>query len=301
MNELLTPLPPGILQVKPFVPHTLEHLTEKRVFPSPLPELAYGKLLEEYAALDDVTVMDMVYDSGGLKVTGIMALPKAATGKHPILIYNRGGSREYGKLTLLNVLRSMVPFARAGYMVFASNYRGNAGSEGQEEFGGADLADVMHLLDIARAHPAFDGQNAFMLGHSRGGMMTTLAIKAGATLRAGVSIAGIADARKLVHSPGIVKNVYEVIVPGYREAQERVLTARSALAWPEAISVPLLLLHGDNDKDVHHSDSLELQAAIVAAGGVAEVEVYPGGSHALLRHWPQVLERSLGWLERHRA
>ena len=301
MSGLLKLLPPEVFDVQPFVPHTLEHLTEKRVFPNPLPELAYKKMLEEYAALDDVTVVEMAYRSGNLRVTGLLALPKDVREEHPVLVYNRGGSREYGKLTVLNVLRSMVPFARAGYMVFASNYRGNAGGEGQEEFGGADLADVMNLLAIARSHPAFDGQNAFMLGHSRGGMMTTMAIRAGAEIRAAVSIAGIGDARKLLASPNLVKHVFEVIVPGFREAPERVLTERSAMAWPEAISVPLLLLHGDNDKDVDVSDSVELQQAISDAGGTAELVVFPGGSHALLRNWPEVLEHSLGWLERHRA
>lgn len=301
MSELITALPPQILEVKPFVPHTLAQLTEQRVFPNPLPELAYRKMIEEYEALDDVAVMDMVYDSEGLRVTGIVAMPKVSAGRHPLVIYNRGGSREYGKLTLLNVLRSMVPFAKAGYMVFASNYRGNGGSEGKEEFGGADLQDVLNLLDIAREHPAFDGENAFMLGHSRGGMMTTMAIRAGAKVRAAVSIAGIADARKLLASPNLVKHVFEVIVPGFREAPERVLEARSSILWPQAISVPLLLLHGDNDKDVHHSDSLELQAAIAGAGGTAEAVIYPAGSHALLRSWPDVIERSLGWMERHRA
>lgn len=297
----LPPLPAGFIHAEPFTPHTLEHLNEARVFPSPLPELAYAKLLAEYEALQGVEVLDIAYESDGLRVTGLAALPSRLGAAHPVIVYNRGGSREYGKLTLLNVLRSMVPFAQAGYLVFASNYRGNAGSEGREEFGGADLADVLNLLTLARAHPAFDGRNAFMIGHSRGGMMTTMAIRAGASVRAAISIAGIADARNLLKSENLRERVFKPLVPGFSEAPEPVLQARSSLLWPEAICVPLLLLHGDQDKDVDVSESIALHAAIERAGGVAELEVYAGGSHALLRHWPQVLERMHGWLDRHRA
>jgi dipeptidyl aminopeptidase/acylaminoacyl peptidase len=214
-------------------------------------------------------------------------------------VYNRGGSRDYGKLTVLNVLRSMVPFAQAGYLVFASNYRGNAGSEGHEEFGGDDVRDVLRLLEIARSHGRFDGKNAFMAGHSRGGMMTCMAVKQGAQVNAAISIAGIGDARKLVDYPNILNNVLKPLVPGFADDPEAALALRSAVLWPEAIGVPLVLLHGDNDKDVHVSDSIALQAAIRAAGGVAELVVYPGGSHALVRSWSDVVARSLAWMERY--
>lgn len=294
------PLPPGLLSARPFVPHSLAHLTEARVFPSPLPALAYDKLCEEYAALRDVEVWDITYESDGLAVTGLMALPKDREGPHPVLVYNRGGSREYGKLTLLNVLRSMVPFAQDGMLVFASNYRGNAGGEGVEEFGGAEVRDVLRLLAIARAHPDGDGRNAFMIGHSRGGMMTALAMKAGAELNAAISIAGIGDARRLLHSEALCRQVLLPLVPGFAEAPQAALEARSPVLWPEAITAPLLLLHGDNDRDVDVADSRALHQAITAVGGISGLVVYPGGGHALLRHWPDVLTRCRDWLGRYR-
>lgn len=296
----LSALPPRILSAVPFVPHTLEHLTQARVFPSPLPEAAYGKMIAEYEALGDVTVSQVVYESDGLKITGLAVFPASLPASCPVLVYNRGGSREYGNLTLLNVLRSMVPFARAGMMVFASNYRGCAGSEGRDEFGGRDVDDVLNLLDIACSHRAFDGRNSFMLGHSRGGMMTTLAIKRGAALNAAISIAGIADARQMVASTALLENILKPNVPGFADDPEKALSQRSAVDWAEAIAVPLLLLHGDNDKDVPFSDSLRLNEAIRQAGGVSEVVIYPTGSHALIRSWDDVVARSLNWMERYR-
>jgi dipeptidyl aminopeptidase/acylaminoacyl peptidase len=296
----MSPLPQGILSAKPFVPHTLAHLTEQHVFPTPLPEAAYQKMQEEYAALQGVRVFDITYESDGLNVTGLMAVPERIVPEvHRVLVYNRGGSREYGKLTLLNVLRSMVPFAQKGFLVFASNYRGNAGGEGMEEFGGRDVNDVLRLLDIARAHPGFDGQNAFMLGHSRGGMMTNLALKAGAKVNAAIGIAGIADARKLAENTGIMQRVLEPLVPHFTDGVGAELAARSAVLWPEQIHAPLLLLHGDADRDVDASHSVALKTALEGAGKPVRLVVYPGGNHALLRHWQGVLDESFAWLEEH--
>ena len=299
MSSLIQPLRQQIISVEPFVPHTPQHLAEVRAFPSPLPDLVHEKLFKEYAALSDVTVWRINYESDGLKITGVVAMPVDAQETHPLIVYNRGGSREYGKLTLYTIMRNLVPWARKGYMVFASNYRGNDGGEGVEEFGGNDINDVLNLLAIARAHPAFDGKNAFMIGHSRGGMMTTLAVKHKANVNAAISIAGISDARQLVNHDMVRENVLKKLVPGYSEAPDVTLAVRSSLLWPEDITVPLLLLHGDNDKDVHVNDSVKLHEAITETGGTSELFIYPTGSHALVRTWDDVMARSFAWMERY--
>jgi dipeptidyl aminopeptidase/acylaminoacyl peptidase len=287
---------------EPFVPHTLDYLSEKHVFPAPLPQVFYDKLLGEYATLTDVQVSRIAYDSDGLRITGLSALPARLTpNAHPLLIYNRGGSRNYGMLTLLSAMRSMAPFARQGFLVFASNYRGNDGSEGQEQFGGDDVHDVLNLLTLARSHPGFDGKNAFMLGHSRGGMMTALAMKNGAKLNAAISIAGVADAHVMAQSPLMVERVLQPLIPGYAAHPGQSLSERSMLDWPEAISAPLLLLHGDADDVVPADQSIRMAEALQQLGKPHALHLYPGGNHALVRHWDAVIARCSDWLEAHRA
>ena len=41
-------------------------------------------------------------------------------------------------------------------MVVASQYRGNAGGEGKEEFGGKDVNDVLNLLPLLESLPKAD-------------------------------------------------------------------------------------------------------------------------------------------------
>ncbi len=48
--------------------------------------------------LANVDVYQITYMSDGLKIKGFMDIPKKP-GKYPCIIYNRGGQREYSKLT----------------------------------------------------------------------------------------------------------------------------------------------------------------------------------------------------------
>jgi len=43
-----------------------------------------------------------------------------------------------------------------GYVVAASQYRGNAGGQGKEEFGGADVDDVLNLIPLLESLPQAD-------------------------------------------------------------------------------------------------------------------------------------------------
>ncbi len=106
--------------------------------------------------------------SDGLRVHGFLGRPKGDKTR-PAIIYNRGGSRKTGILAG----PELIPYVEAGYIVdTASQYRGNAGSEGKEEFGGSDVNDVLHLLALLNKQPYVDSERLGMVGISRGGMMT---------------------------------------------------------------------------------------------------------------------------------
>ncbi len=291
-----------IISSEPFIPHTLKELEEARVFPSPLPEDFYSKMCSDYAQVTDVVTSRIVYESDGLKVTGISALPvKTETGKHPIVIYNRGGNREFGRLTVLSVMRALHPFAHAGYLVYASNYRGNDGGEGTEEFGGADVNDVLNLIEIAKQNPAWDGKNIFMQGHSRGGMMTYVCLRRNKAITAAISIAGVSD---LISSgiarPEIEKYVQRELIKVPENEREEAYKVRSAIFWADEIDTPLLLLHGDADDRVDVSHSINLAKKLEEAGKEHNLVIYEGGNHFLLRQRDDVWERSLNWFKGHR-
>ena len=125
--------------------------------------------------LGRIDVRSITYVSDGLKVKGYLVAPKEG-GKLPCVIYNRGGNREFGAWTDRGAALQLGRIAAWGYLVIASQYRGNAGGEGVEEFGGRDVNDVLNLLTLLASQPRADTARVGMYGWSRGGMMTYLAL-----------------------------------------------------------------------------------------------------------------------------
>ncbi len=291
-----------MLSSEPFVPHPYSHFSEVKVFPSEIPESFYSKTCKEYEQVTDVATSRIIYKSDGLKVTGISSLPlHSKKQKHPIMIYNRGGNREYGKLTVLSVMRSMIPFAKDGYLVYASNYRGNDGGEGADEFGGSDVGDVMNLIEIAKQNPAWDGANIFMLGHSRGGMMTYILLRINKEITAAVSIAGVADiVQSGIERPEMENNIYKKLIITTEENREQEYAKRSACCWANEIDAPLLLLHGTSDESVNLNHSIKLAEKLSGFKKEHKLVIYENGNHALLRYWNEVLAESRNWFESHR-
>ncbi|MEP6713809.1 MAG: hypothetical protein ABJA37_15390, partial [Ferruginibacter sp.] len=97
------------------------------------------------SVLSETTLQKITYLSDGLKISGYVAKPKDINKKYPCLIYCRGGNRDFGSLTSFEQFY-IQRMAAWGYIVIASQYRGGPDSEGKDEFGGADINDVLNLL-----------------------------------------------------------------------------------------------------------------------------------------------------------
>ena len=87
---------------------------------------------------------------------------------------------------------------RQGYIVIFPEYRGSAGYGDQlfkNNYGVTDVADVLAATDyLVKSEPRVDPERLAIYGHSRGGMVTLLAIeKAPARYKAAVDVAGVTD------------------------------------------------------------------------------------------------------------
>lgn len=292
---------PRIRSLAPFEPHDFA-IMANALPAGAMTEAMYDNVIRRYRRLENYAIDRLVYTVDGLAVTGAFAHPTPMeNGKHPILLFNRGGSGDYGMLVLGVMLRYMGSYAERGYLVFASNYRGNDGGEGREEFGGADVQDVLTLLEIAKQHPAWDGRNIFMLGGSRGGMMTFRALAEGAALNAAATFGAVTDAFALAQArPDMEQKIYKRHMPGYAEHREAALAARSATHWPEKLTqVPLLLMHGDADETVPHQQMEMLAHALAPLHTDYKTVTYPGGNHSLSTHANAMVQEVLDWFGSH--
>src|SRR3989344_8334640 len=120
-----------------------------------------------------MTAYEFVYTSQGHAVIGYLVVPKKHATRAPAVIYNRGGSGEFGAIRIGWLFTGTIAaLARAGYIVIASQYSGVAGGEGTDEMGGSDLHDVINLQKIIKELPFCDAKKIGMYGFSRGGIMT---------------------------------------------------------------------------------------------------------------------------------
>jgi dipeptidyl aminopeptidase/acylaminoacyl peptidase len=212
------------------------------------------------------------------------------------MIYNRGGNREFSKITM-KYLKGLSYLSSKNYVVLASQYRGNDGGQGREEFGGKDVNDVLNLIIMAKSLSFVKQDKIVMLGFSRGGMMTYLAIKHGAKIKAAAVVGGVANLIQLEQEREFIgeKVLEQLIIPHNREEYKK----RSAYYWPERINVPVLILHGEDDWRVNVTQAKKLSKKLTELGKVHELVVFPKGDHVLRSHRPEKNRLIFEWFDKY--
>jgi dipeptidyl aminopeptidase/acylaminoacyl peptidase len=125
-----------------------------------------------------------------------------------------------------------------------------------------------------------------MMGWSRGGMMTYLALKRETLkgthdIKVAATVAGPTDLLALAHDrPDMLDVYFDLIGQLLDEAPYR---ARSAVFWPELINAPLLIQHGEEDIRVSVEQSRRLAELLAREGKTVKLVTYPGDEHMLPR------------------
>ena len=237
----------------------------------------------------------ITYWSDGLRITGFFGRPKA-DGIYPAVIYNRGGYGNHGALEGWEI----VPFVETNYVAVASQYRGNAGSEGRDEFGGSDINDVMNLVSLLEQLPYVDPERIGMMGHSRGGMMTYLTLKYDTisgtdNIKAAATVGGVSDLFMCYETTSYFYNSLFGGGPSDFPDEYRI---RSATCWPELIDAPLFIQHGQADNRVSVEQSRKLTELLEKEGKPVELIIYEGDDHELTAH-DGGLPEALRWFPRY--
>ncbi|MGH1338953.1 MAG: alpha/beta hydrolase family protein [Aureispira sp.] len=210
-----------------------------------------GSLITNYQHLAKINFYVIVYKSDSLLVNGIIAEPKEE-GTFPVIIFNRGGNKEIGKMakakTLHSLIRTSAKLVAEGYLVIASCYRE------EDEFGGNDLNDVLYLAETVKSIPKADPKRIGMFGWSRGGMMTYLALKKVRYIKTAVIGNGPSDMEAIIKArPKMESMVCAKLIPNYKEHKKEALQKRSVIYWANQLdkNASLLLLCGTKDKQVN--------------------------------------------------
>src|SRR4029450_13112110 len=99
-----------------------------------------------------------------------------------------------------------------------------------------------------------------MLGLSRGGMETFLALRQGFPAKAVAVVGAVYDVEAFgKRSPQVINSAGRSI-PDFAGNGPAIMRERSAMNWPDQIDVPVLIIHGADDAEVPASDGVRNKA-----------------------------------------
>jgi dipeptidyl aminopeptidase/acylaminoacyl peptidase len=223
--------------------------------------------------------------------------------KYPLILAIHGGPHSiYG----YNFQPNYQVFAARGYAVLMLNPRGTNGygqkfSDGSvRDWGGGDYKDLMAGVDyVLKKYPWIDGNRMGVTGLSYGGYMTMWIVTQTDRFKAGVALAGLSNNISFYGT-----SLYQDLVHaefGFPWDNYDLLWERSPLKHVKNVKTPLQMQHGENDNDVHITQSEELYTALRLRGVAAELIRYPREGHVFRepKHRVDSVERILAWFDKY--
>jgi dipeptidyl aminopeptidase/acylaminoacyl peptidase len=246
----------------------------------------------------------------GMSIHGQLFVPKdlKAGEKRPGMVFFHGGSRRQMLLGwhymyyYRNSYAMNQWLASQGYVVLSVNYRSGIGygMEFREALnygatGGSEFRDVMGAGLFMKNRPDVDPARIGLWGGSYGGYLTAMGLSRASDLfAAGVDMHGVHDWNEGIRT----------FVPDYSRLDDpefaRTAFDASPLASVGTWKSPVLLVHGDDDRNVSFLQSINLIAALRKQKVEVEQLVFPDEVHDFLRNesWIRAYKASADFLNR---
>lgn len=287
---------PPLPAVMPFGGGTPRWIAEDRI-PATFPttQLVVPRSVT-FRAADGVTVYAQVFERSG------------GAAKKPAVIFIHGGPPRqmlagwHYSDYYSNSYAAQQYFASRGYVALSVNYRlgigygfdfhqpDNAGARGASEY-----QDVVAAGEYLRALPQVDASRIGVWGGSYGGYLTAMALARNSDLfAAGVDVHGVHNYADRFAAPS---SRYE---PTDREEALEVGWRSSPIAYMNTWRSPVLLIHGDDDRNVRFAETTDLARRLELAGVDFEELIIPDDTHHFMRHanWVRVNKATAEYLDR---
>ena len=313
----LTPTQPAtstpVLTATP-IPNPLE-ITAMRARDYPGSDIVIEKVLDPGVNYNRYYVS---YRSEGLKIYALMTVPmgeKPATG-WPVIVFNHGYIPPDVYVTTERYVAYVDMIARSGYIVFRSDYRGHANSEGEARgaYGRPDYTvDVLNAVSSVKRYPDADPNRIGMWGHSMGGYITLRSMVIRDDIRAGVIWAGVVASypdlltrwrrgAALTRVPTPSPSSWRVSLLqqyGSPEENSEFWNSISANSYLSDISGPLQLHHGTADEEVPLEFSETLFYQLLDTQKYVELYKYEGDNHNISNNFGTAMRRTIEFFDRY--
>ncbi len=252
----------------------------------------------------------MVTATDGMQIPAQLFLPPSHKpgDRHPAAIFFHGGSRRQMLLGwnyrdyYHNAYGMNQYLASRGFVVLSVNYRSgigyglnfreavNYGADGASEFN-----DVMGAGLYLRGRPEVDGSRIGLWGGSYGGFLTAHGLSRASDLfAAGVDIHGVHDWNVAIRH----------FQPDYNALARPEFARRafdsSPMAFIDGWRSPVLVIHGDDDRNVSFSETVALVEKLRERQVHVEQLIFPDEIHGFLLHrnWVKAYEAAADFLGR---
>jgi len=240
--------------------------------------------------------------SDGLTIHGQLFLPPQRSGRAPAMIFFHGGPRRQMLLgwNYRSYYHNAYAFnqylANTGYVVLMVNYRSGIGyglnfreALHYGSTGASEYADVEAAGRYLKSRPEVDPARMGVWGGSYGGYLTAMALARDAgTFRAGVDLHGVHDW------------AIEYDLPPTDPAS-KIAFDSSPMAFLAGWRAPVLLIQGDDDRNVKFNQTVILADALRKRNVPVEELIFPDEVHEFLlyRHWREAYEAADRFLSEH--
>ena len=242
----------------------------------------------------------------GTEIHGQLFKPANAQSKMPALVFMHGGPPRqmllgWHYLYYYHNSYAMNQYlASRGYMVLSVNFRSGIGygrgfrlAQHRGARGASEYQDVVAGAKYLRSRDDVDTKRIGLWGGSYGGYLTALGLARNSDIfSAGVDFHGVHD--------------WSVSVAGLRvptDTAERGRVAREAspISSVDKWKSPVLLIHGDDDRNVEFAQTVNLVRLLRKNGVYFEELIYPDEIHDFLRHrnWVRAYQAGAEFFDKH--
>jgi len=282
-----------------------------RLGDGPERELVPGGLPADFPAAALVEPQAVLVDAAdGLRLHGQLFVPPGLKPgeRRPGLLFLHGGPEQQMLLGwhpnpyYHNAYGMNQYLASRGYVVLAVNFRSGSGyglafreAPGQGGEGASDFGDVLGAGQYLRHRPEVDPERIGLWGGSYGGFLTAMGLaRASDLFKAGVDLHGVHDWNLDVQL--FAPDLFPLADP----EQAQLLAGSSPLTWVDGWRSPVLVIHGDDDRNVNFTHTVRLVEALRERKVEVEQLILPDEVHAFLTwsHWISAYRAAADFFDR---
>jgi len=240
----------------------------------------------------------------GLEIHGQYFKPKGVTGKAPAVVFMHGGPMRQMLLGwhysyyYHNAYAMNQYLASRGYAVLSVNYRAGIGygrafreARHRGARGASEYQDIVAAGKYLKSRTDIDAKRIGLWGGSYGGFLTAMGLARDSDLfAAGVDVHGVHDWSARVGRPG----------GGGSPELIRLARESSPISSVDKWKSPVLLIHGDDDRNVAFSQTVDLVRKLREHGVQFEELIFPDEVHDFLRHedWLRAYHAAVDFFDR---